>query len=80
MMSEGLVYFTLRESTRSKNSTMGGDVESTMSGKGETIFDLESGMWTEMFIKRKMTVGGAGMMGAGSQDMFMVEKIEMEQR
>jgi hypothetical protein len=78
-ISQGLAYFTLKESTRSKNSAMGSEFQGTISGKGQTIFDLKNGMWTEMVIKRKMKFSGAGMMGAGGQDMFMVEKIDMEQ-
>jgi hypothetical protein len=77
-VNQGLAYFELREKTASQNKTMGADVKTKSAGKGESIFDLKSGMWIELVIKRKMSVGNLPMAGGGGQEMQMMEKMEMQ--
>lgn len=76
-VDQGLAYFELREKTISQNKTMGSDVKTKSAGKGESIFDLKSGMWIELVVKRKMSVGNLPVMG-GDQEMQMMEKMEMQ--
>ena len=76
---EGLAYFQVEERTVSRVKSVGGDVKTKSAGKGETIFDLETGMWTDIVMKRRMKIGGGTMMaGMADQDMKMMEKIEMQ--
>lgn len=77
-VDQGLAYFELREKTTSQNKTMGSDVKTKSAGKGESIFDLKSGMWIELVVKRKMSVGNLPMMGGDGQEMQMMEKMEMQ--
>jgi hypothetical protein len=79
-VGQGLAYFELREKTAGKHATAGAQVETKSAGKGETIFDLQNGMWMELVIKRKMSVAGLPMGGSGGQDMQMKEKLEMQLR
>ena len=51
-VADGLAYFSVRERTITKsNATMGSKSDTKTAGKGEAVFDLKNGMWTDMTIK-----------------------------
>lgn len=79
-VSQGLAYFSTKERLTSKTTTMGGAMDTKSAGKGETIFDLKAGMWIEYVSKTKMNFSGAMMGGQSGQDMYMTEKVLMQQR
>lgn len=79
-ISDGLAYFTTKERLASRTTTMGGAMDSKSAGKGETIFDLKSGMWIEYVSKRKMSFAGAMMGLQDGQEMYMTEKVVMQLR
>ena len=78
-VSQGLAYFSSRTRHATTMSTMGSKTDQKMSGKGETIFDLDAGMWVEMTTKSKMTISGAMMGSDTDQEMVIAEKIRMRQ-
>ena len=82
-VSEGLAYFSVRDRTLTKStSKMGGKSDTKTAGKGEAIFDLQEGMWTDMTIKSKSNVqfGNIPGMSGGKQELFQINKFRMEKQ
>lgn len=79
-VTKGLAYFSTKQRHNTEMKTMGGGVDFGASGKGETIFDLKTGMWIEYITRSKMKFSGAGMMGQNVDDMIVTEKVEMQLR
>jgi hypothetical protein len=79
-ISAGLAYFTVRERsvTRTKG-VAGGQADTKTASRGETVFDMKTGMWVDMVAKSKSNVGMTGMTGMGdtNQDMANISKYEM---
>jgi hypothetical protein len=76
----GLAYFTVRErSVTQTTGVAGGRADTKTASKGETVFDLKTGMWTDLVVKSRSNVGMTGMAGMGdtSQDVVNVSKYEM---
>lgn len=78
-VSQGLAFFSTKSRMSSKMTTMGGKADVGSSGKGDSIFDLKAGMWSELVTKSKMTYAG-GMAGQAAQDMLMTYKVSMQLR
>jgi len=80
---EGLAYFSVRERTLTKSTTaMGGKSDTKTAGKGEAVFDLKEGIWTDLTTKSRSEVqlGNMPGMGKGSQELNQITKIRMEKR
>lgn len=80
-VSEGLAYFSTKEKYVSKVKNIGGNIDSKMSGKGEYVFDLKSGMWIESKTKTKMGIAGGpmGVSGDGG-GVSMIQQMKMRRR
>jgi hypothetical protein len=79
-ISAGLAYFTVRERSVTRTEGIaGGRADTKTASRGETVFDLKTGMWIDMVAKSKSNVGMAGMAGMGDadQDVLNVSKYEM---
>lgn len=51
-------------------------------GKGETVFDMESGMWTDLMVKSRSKVNMSNVPGMAnmSKEVLSINKYEMEQK
>jgi hypothetical protein len=79
-VSAGLAYFSVKERSVTKTTgAAGGRSETQSASRGETVFDLNSGMWVDMVVKSKANVGMSGVTGMGNmdQDVVNVSKYEM---
>ncbi len=82
-VSKGLAYFSVKQKSLTKTkSQIAGKSETKMLGKGEAIFDLNSGMWLEVTEKSRAKISLSGIAGMGdmSSDMKIVSKYEMEMK
>ncbi|MGD8369123.1 MAG: hypothetical protein PVG78_15905, partial [Desulfobacterales bacterium] len=76
-ISAGLAYFTVRERSVTRTEGLaGGRADTKTASRGETVFDLKTGMWVDMVVKSKSNVGMTGMAGMGdsNQDVANVSK------
>ncbi len=78
-VSQGLAYFSTKSRMTTKMTTMGSKTDFGSSGKGDSIFDLKAGMWSELVTKSKMKFSG-GMVGQAGQDMLLTHKVSMQLR
>jgi hypothetical protein len=82
-VSKGLAYFSVRERSVTKmTGAAGGRSDTKTASKGETVFDMNAGMWIDMVVKSKSNVGMTGVanMGNTSQDVVNVSKYEMTRK
>lgn len=80
-VSDGLAYFSVKERSVTKGMVAGSATQTRKSGKGDAVFDLETGMWLELAEKAKANINmGTTASGSGSSgnDMMLVRKFEME--
>lgn len=78
-VSQGLAYFSTKSRTSTKMTTMGSKSDFGSSGKGDSIFDLKAGMWSDLVTKSKMKFSG-GMAVQAGQDMLLTHKVSMQLR
>jgi len=85
-VSDGLAYFSVKDrSVTQTQGAMGGKAKTKTAGKGETVFDLQDGMWMDVVSRFKSATDmGAmpGMPGAGSGkfESLHINKITVEQK
>jgi len=82
-VADGLAYFTVKDRSITKTEGVaGGTADTKTAGKGETVFDMESGMWTDMTVKSRSKVNMSGVPGMAnmSQEVLSINKYEMEQK
>jgi hypothetical protein len=82
-VSEGLAYFSVKERTVLKSDApMGGNADTQTSGKGDAVFDLREGIWTDLTMKSrsKVEIGSIPGMGKTSQELNQISKYRMEKR
>lgn len=81
-VSDRLAYFSVKERSVTKGTVAGSDTKTKKAGKGDAVFDLETGMWLELTekAKSKINMGAAAGAGSASNDMMLVRKFEMEPR
>jgi len=80
---EGLAYFTVKDRSVTKTKGIaGGKADTKTAGKGETVFDIEIGMWTDLTVKSRSKVNMSGVPGMAnmSQEVLSITKYEMEQK
>ena len=82
-VSEGLAYFSVKERTVTKSDApMGGKSDTKTAGKGDAVFDLREGIWTDLTMKSRSKVEFGNMpgMGKASQELNQISKYRMEKR
>jgi len=85
-VSDGLAYFSVKDRSVTQTQTaMGGETKTKTAGKGETVFDMQDGMWMDVVsrFKSATNMGAmAGMPGAGSGkfESLHINKITVEQK
>ena len=80
---DGLAYFTVKDRSITKTEGIAGGKASTKTaGKGETVFDMETGMWTDLTVKSRSKVNMSAVPGMAnmSQEVLSITKYEMEQK
>lgn len=81
---DGLAYFEVRERmvTKTDSAMGGGQSDTTGAGKGEAVFDVAEGMWSEFTAKSKSTVQMGGFLGMGKKnhEVIQITKITMERQ
>ena len=85
-VSDGLSYFSVKDrSVIQTQAAMGGKTKTKTAGKGETVFDMQTGMWVDVVsrFKASTNMGAmAGMPGAGGGNFesLHINKITVEQK
>jgi hypothetical protein len=82
-VSSGLAYFSVRDRSVSKTKGIaGGKTKTKTAGKGESVFDIKAGMWTDLTVKSKSRINMSNMPGMGNmtQEALQINKFVMEQR
>lgn len=82
-VNSGLAYFSVSDrSVSTAKGVAGGKAKTKTAGKGDSVFDLNAGMWTDLTVKSKSRVNLSGMPGMGdmSQDVLSINKFVMEKR
>jgi len=82
-IADGLAYFTVKDRSITKTKGMaGGKADTKTAGKGETVFDLGVGMWTDLTIKSRSKVNMSNIPGMAnmSQEVLSITRYEMEQK
>jgi len=82
-VSEGLAYFTVRDRSITKTKGMAGGRSATKTaGKGETVFDVNAGMWLDLTVKSRSRMNMSGMAGMKDmqQELLQINKYEVEKK
>ena len=82
-VSEGLAYFTVRDRSITKTKGVAGGRSATKTaGKGETVFDIQEGMWLDLTVKSRTKMNMSGMPGMQdmNQEMLQISKFEVERK
>jgi hypothetical protein len=60
----------------------GGKSVTQTAGKGEAVFDLREGIWTDLTMKSRSKVEFGNMpgMGEASQELYQISKFRMEKK
>ena len=80
-VANGLAYFTVKDRSITRTKGMaGGKADTKTVGKGETVFDLGIGMWTDLTVKSRSKVNMSSIPGMSnmSQEVLSINKYEME--
>ena len=80
---DGLAYFTVKDRSITKTEGVAGGKANTKTAvKGETVFDIETGMWTDMTVKSRSKVNMSAVPGMANmdQEVLSITKYEMEQK
>ncbi len=79
-VSKGLAYFTVKDRSVSKISTMGNKCKVKSAGKGDALFDMKQGMWVEWTEKSLTKIGMGKSAGSKTRNNTLknITKFEME--
>jgi hypothetical protein len=79
-VSNGLAYFTVKDRSVTKGSTIGADFEVKAAGKGKAVFDMKQGMWLELTKKSRTNINMGKNLNINNKNHTMknVSKYEME--
>jgi hypothetical protein len=82
-VTDGLAYFSVKERILTKSTAvMGSKSDTKTAGKGEAVFDLKEGMWTDMTIKSRSNLNFGNIPGISenSQELYQISKFRMEKQ
>lgn len=82
-ISGGMAYFSVKDRSVTETKGMAGGKSGVKTGgKGETVFDIKGGMWTDMTLKSRSKVKMSNIPGLGglTQESLNISKFRMERR